>query len=51
MMVEECLLSMIDAADPHDSDDVAIRRLLATALSESGIELAQMMNGHIGAHS
>jgi hypothetical protein len=47
MMVEECLLRMIDAADPDDSDDVATRRLLATALSECGVEFAQMMNGHI----
>jgi len=46
-MVEECLLSIIDAADPEDGDDVAIRKLLATALSESGLDLAQMMNGRI----
>jgi hypothetical protein len=47
MMVEECLSKMIDAADPDDSDDIATRRLLAIALSEGGIELAQMTNGHI----
>jgi hypothetical protein len=46
-MVEERLLKIIDAADPEDGEDVAIRRLLATALSESGIELARMMDGHI----
>jgi hypothetical protein len=47
VMVEQCLQRMIDAADRDDDDDVAIRRLLATALSDSGLDLAQMMNGRI----
>ncbi len=46
-MTEPCLLSIIDAADPDDRDDVEIRRLLVTALSSSGIELAQIMDGRI----
>ena len=43
-MTEQCLLSIMEAADPDDRDDVAIRKLLVTALSSSGIELAQIMN-------
>jgi hypothetical protein len=43
-MTEQFLQRIIDAADPDDSDDVAIRRLLVTALSNSGIELIEMMN-------
>ena len=50
-MVEERLLKIIEAADPDDSDDIAIRRLLATALSESGIELTQIVNGNIASPS
>jgi len=46
-MAEQCLLSIIDAADPDDGDDVAIRRLLVTALSDSGLEMAQMLDGRI----
>jgi hypothetical protein len=46
-MTEQCLQSIIDAADPDDADDVAIRRLLVTALSNSGTELPEMMNGRI----
>jgi hypothetical protein len=46
-MTEQCLPSIIAAADPDDRDDLAIRRLLVTALSKSGIELAEMMNGRI----
>jgi hypothetical protein len=46
-MIEQCLLSIIDAADPDDREDVAIRRSLATALGNSGIDLADMMNGEI----
>jgi hypothetical protein len=46
-MTEQCLQGIIDAADPDDADDVAIRRLLVTALSNSGIELAEMMNDRI----
>ena len=46
-MTEPCLLSIMEAADPDDRDDVAIRKLLVTALSSSGIELAQIMNGRI----
>jgi hypothetical protein len=45
-MIEERLLKIIEAADPDDSDDIAIRRLLATALGECGAELAQIANGH-----
>jgi hypothetical protein len=43
-MTEQSLQRIIDAADPDDSDDMAIRRLLVTALSNSGIELIEMMN-------
>ena len=46
-MTEPCLLSIMEAADPDDRDDVAIRRLLVAALSSSGIELAQITNGRI----
>jgi hypothetical protein len=46
-MTEPCLLSIMEAADPDDRDDVAIRKLLVTALSSSGIELAQIMTGRI----
>ena len=46
-MIEPCLRSIIDAGDPSDPDDVAIRKLLVTALSSSGIEMAQIMNGRI----
>jgi hypothetical protein len=44
-MADQCLTNIIDAADPTDGEDVAIRKLLVAALSESGIGLAQMMNG------
>ena len=43
-MAKQSLSNIIDAADPADREDVAIRRLLVAALSDSGIEFAQMMN-------
>src|SRR6266852_1173127 len=46
-MTEQHLQSIINAADPDDGDDVAMRRLLVIALSDSGIELAEMMDGRI----
>ena len=46
-MTEPCLLSIMEAADPDDRDDVAIRKLLVAALSSSGIELAQIVNDRI----
>jgi hypothetical protein len=44
-MAEQCLANIIEGADPTDQEDVAIRKLLVAALSDSAIELAQMMNG------
>jgi hypothetical protein len=44
-MVEESLAKIIDAADPADAEDIAIRRLLVAALNDGGIELAQVING------
>ena len=46
-MVEQYLLNIIDAADLNDSDDVETRRLLAAALRDSGLDLAQLMSGRI----
>jgi hypothetical protein len=46
-MTEQYLLSIIEATDPDDGEDVAIRRSLVIALGNSDIELADMMNGHI----
>jgi hypothetical protein len=46
-MTEQYLLSIIEATDPDDGEDVAIRRSLVIALGNSNIELADMMNGHI----
>jgi len=46
-MAEHCLLHIIDAADPEDGDDVAIRRLLVSALRDSGIELTRTMSGRV----
>lgn len=43
-MAKQSLVHIIDAADPADAEDVAIRKLLVAALSDGGIELAQMMN-------
>jgi hypothetical protein len=43
-MAEQSLTNIINAADPADGEDVAIRKLLVAALSDSGIELAPMMN-------
>jgi hypothetical protein len=42
-MAEESLAHIIDAADPADEEDVAIRKLLVAALG--GIALPQVMNG------
>jgi hypothetical protein len=44
-MAKESLANIMDAADPTDGEDVVIRKLLVAALSESGIELAQMIAG------
>jgi hypothetical protein len=44
-MAEQSLAHIIDAADPADGEDVAIRKLLVAALSEHGTELAHVMNG------
>ena len=44
-MAEASLANIIDAADPADREDIAIRRLLDVALSDSGIELPKVMNG------
>jgi hypothetical protein len=44
-MAEQSLANIIDAADPADSEDLAIRQSLVAALSEGGIELAQLING------
>jgi hypothetical protein len=44
-MAKQSLTDIIDAADPADREDVAIRKLLVAALSDGGIELPQVMNG------
>lgn len=44
-MAEQSLANIIDAADPADREDIAIRKLLVAALRDSGIELPQVMNG------
>jgi hypothetical protein len=44
VMADQSLANIIDAADPADREDLAIRKLLVAALSDSGIELAQVMN-------
>jgi hypothetical protein len=44
-MPEQSLAHIIDAADPADEEDVAIRKLLVAALSEYGTELAHVTNG------
>jgi hypothetical protein len=46
-MTEQRLQSIIDAADPDDGDDAATRRSLVIALSDSGVELAELMDGRI----
>ena len=44
-MSEECLLSIIDAADPDDEDDLMSRSLLVLMLRESGLGPADLI-GH-----
>ena len=44
-MAEQSLAHIIDAADPADEEDVAIRKFLVAVLSDGGIELAQVMVG------
>jgi hypothetical protein len=46
-MAKQRLLSIIDAADPDDCDDIATRRSLVIALSNSGIGLAEMLEDRI----
>jgi hypothetical protein len=41
-MAEQRLHRIIDAADRTDGEDVAIRKLLVAALSDSGREMARM---------
>ena len=42
-MPEECLLSIINAADPDDDDDITTRSLLVLMLRESGLGLAGLI--------
>jgi hypothetical protein len=43
-MTEQRLHRIIDAADRDDGEDVAIRKLLVTALRNSSLEMARMIN-------
>jgi hypothetical protein len=43
MIGEESLMNIIRAADPHDSDDVAIRKLLVSALRDIGADLTELL--------
>ena len=43
-MAEQCLSNIIDAADPDDDEDVALRRLLVAALRDSDIDVVHMMD-------
>ncbi len=49
MTAEERLLSIIDAADTNDRDDVITRTLLVIALRESGIDFTEGLRGPIRA--
>jgi hypothetical protein len=42
-MAEQRLHRIMDAADRDDGEDVAIRKLLVTALWNGGLEMARMM--------
>jgi hypothetical protein len=42
MIGEESLINIIRAADFDDGEDVAIRKLLVTALRESGADLTEL---------
>ena len=42
-MAEQRLHKIIDAADRDDGEDVAIRKLLVTALRDSGLEITQLV--------
>jgi hypothetical protein len=46
-MAEQWLQNIIDAADPDDADDVAIRELLAAALGASDLDLARIATGRV----
>jgi len=45
-MSEECLLSIIDAADPEDEDDITNRSLLVLMLREGRLDLADLLPVH-----
>jgi hypothetical protein len=49
MIAEERLLSIIDAADANDRDDVITRTLLVIALRASGIDITGGLRGPIRA--
>jgi hypothetical protein len=44
-MTDQCLLNIIDAADPADEEDIGIRKSLVAALREGGIEMLGVTDG------
>jgi hypothetical protein len=44
MIGEETLMNIIRAADPNDGDDVAIRKLLVSALRDIGADLTELLH-------
>jgi hypothetical protein len=45
MMIDQCLLNIIDAADPADEEDIGIRESLVAALREGDIEMLGAADG------
>jgi hypothetical protein len=45
MMIDQCLLNIIDAADPADEEDIGIRESLAAALRDGDIEMLGVADG------
>jgi hypothetical protein len=44
MIGEESLMNIIRAADPNDGEDVAIRKLLVSALRDIGADLTELLH-------
>jgi hypothetical protein len=42
--LSSCLVNVIQAADPEDADDVAIRTLLVSALRDIGADLTELLD-------